>query len=70
VASALLLVVSSSDPEKFCTLSDHAPWCGESHTTSPHHRDTEKASSLSALRISYRDIHGLLGLCDHPGQLC
>jgi hypothetical protein len=69
-ALALLGVASSSDPRKFCTLPDRARRCGESHTTSLHHQDAKKASSLSALRIAYRRIRGLLGPYDCPGQLC
>jgi hypothetical protein len=69
VAPVLLVVASSSDPGKFCTLLDHALRCGESHTTSLRHRDTEMTSSPFDLRTTCQGIRGLLGPCDHLGQL-
>jgi hypothetical protein len=70
MASVLVVVASSFDPGKSCTLLDHAPRCGESRTTSPCHRDVKKVSSLSAPRIACHDIRGLLGPYDRLGQLC
>jgi hypothetical protein len=66
----LLGVASSSDPGKFCNPPDRAMRCSESHTTSLRHQDVKNVSSLSAPRIAYRGIHGLLGPYDRPNQLC
>jgi hypothetical protein len=68
VAPTLLVVASSSDLEKSCTLPDHALRCDEFHTTSLRCRDAEKAFFPSTLRIACCDICGLLSPCDHLGH--
>jgi hypothetical protein len=60
----LLVVASSYDPEKFCTLLDHVLRCDGSRTTSLRRQDDRNASSLSDLRTvagSFRDPCDLLG---------
>jgi hypothetical protein len=69
----LLVVASSCDLEKFCTLLDHVLRYDGSRTTSLHHQIDGNASSLSDPRTtasSFRDIRGLCDLCDLLGQLC
>jgi hypothetical protein len=69
----LLVVASSYDPKKFCTLLDHVLRCDGSRTTSLRHQDDGKACSPSNPMIvagGFYGIHGLRDPCDLPGQLC
>jgi hypothetical protein len=62
----LLVVASSFDLEKFCTLPDHFLWYNGSRTTSHHQQGDGTVSSPSDLRIAasnshdIRDLHDLL----------
>jgi hypothetical protein len=69
----LVVVASSCDPEKFCTILDRVPRYNGSRITSLHHQGDRKASSLSNPKTvvgGSRDICDLRDLCDLPGQLC
>jgi hypothetical protein len=64
----VLLVVSSSyDPEKPCTLPDRALRCDGSCTTSLRHRGDINASSLFYLRTVASGFYGLHDPCDLLG---
>jgi hypothetical protein len=66
----LLLVVSSYDVEKFCTLPDCALRCDGSHTTSLRHQGDRKVSSLSDLMTAAGGFHGIRGPSDLIGLSC
>jgi hypothetical protein len=63
----LLVVASSCDPEKFCTLSDCVPWYDGSHTTSLRQQGDGTLFSLNDPKTAAGDscdIHDLHDLCD------
>jgi hypothetical protein len=69
----VLVVASSCDPEKFCTLLDHVLRCDGSRTSSLRRQGDINASSPSDLRTAAGGFHGIHDLrdpCDLPGQSC
>jgi hypothetical protein len=68
VLALLVVVASSYDPEKFCTLLDHALRCDGSHTTSLRRQGNRKASSPSGLRVATDDSYDSCDPCDHCGS--
>jgi hypothetical protein len=66
----LLVVPSSYDLEKFCTLIDHVLRWDGSRTTSLRHQGDEKTSSPFDLRTDVGDFYGLRDLCDLPSRSC
>jgi hypothetical protein len=66
----LVVVTSSYDSEKFCTLSDHVLRCDGSRITSLCYQGNRKSSSLFDLRTAAGSFHGIRDPCDLLGQSC
>jgi hypothetical protein len=63
----LLVVASSCNLEKFCTLSDHALGCDGFRTTYLRRQGDGNASSPSDLRIAAGSLCDIRGPCDLLG---